>query len=499
MFMKQKTERKYSLKVNAIFNALYQILALLTPLITMPYISRVFNVSTLGDYNFYYSILGYFTLIAAFGFNDYGTKVISENRDDKEKEADAFWGVFTAKGILSLACLIFYIALSFILYHGNQTAIILLMSMSLYIVTVMIDPAFYFQGKENFVSICVRNTIVRILTLVCTFLFVKGEEDLFLYSFLMSASNLLAMIVMDISLAKIKLPKPNIKKLFVWNHIKNALPFFIPTVASTLFTSLNQTMVGAFSTSTESGYYSQGIKMINLLVTLTGSLTVIIFSRMTYLFSKGDQEEIKKKIGQTFEAFWAVALPLTFGICAVNETFIPLFFGSGYDGAINVVYITAPIIILSPINSLYGSLYYRLNNKIWIQTFIICICSLVNIILCFLLIPYCGAVGSSSARLIAELIQLPLLMYYASKMISPKIVFNPIIKPLDNSLIMFICVYGLSKFMSGVLSGIWLLILEVVVGVVVYGALELITKDTFVYGTCVQILGKIKKKIGRVK
>lgn len=497
--MKNIAEKKYSLKVNAIFNALYQILALLTPLITMPYISRVFNVSTLGDYNFYYSILGYFTLIAAFGFNDYGTKVISENRDDKEKEGNAFWGIFISKGILSFACLIVYIVLSFVIYHGNQKAIILLMSMSMYIVTVMIDPAFYFQGKENFVSICIRNTIVRILTLVCTFLFVKGEGDLYLYSVLMSASNLFAMIVMDIDLARINLPKPNVKELLIWNHMKRAFPFFIPTVASTLFTSLNQTMVGAFSTSTESGYYSQGIKMINLLVTLTGSLTVIIFSRMSYLFSKGDQEEIKRKIGQTFEAFWAVALPLTFGICAINETFIPMFFGSGYDGAINVVYITAPIIILSPINSLYGSLYYRPNNKIWIQTFIICFSSLVNVILCFLLIPSSGAVGSSLARLIAEFVQLPLLMYYACKTISPKIVFDPIIKTLDNSMIMFICVFGFGKLMNGEISSLLLLILEVVIGVFVYGALELITKDKFVYDTWRQISGKIKAKIQRSK
>ena len=52
-----------SLKINTIFNAFYQILALIVPLISAPYISRVLGPANNGLYSFYYSIVTYFILI----------------------------------------------------------------------------------------------------------------------------------------------------------------------------------------------------------------------------------------------------------------------------------------------------------------------------------------------------------------------------------------------------------------------------------------------------
>ena len=91
-----------SLKINAVFNGLYQILVLLVPFITTPYISRIFGPGLRGDYAYYTSIVSYFTILATFGFNDFGTKIISQNRNNKEEKTKAFLGIRYIKFFLSL-------------------------------------------------------------------------------------------------------------------------------------------------------------------------------------------------------------------------------------------------------------------------------------------------------------------------------------------------------------------------------------------------------------
>lgn len=485
-----------SLKLNAIFNGFYQILTLIAPLLTTPYISRVLGPEVIGDYSYYNSILGYFSLIATFGFNDYGTKVIAQYRDDPQKKSDAFWGIQTAKIFLSLLCLGAYFITFLTLFSNNQIAIYVFLGMSLYIVSIMFDPTFFFQGNENFISISIRNAIIRVLTIVFTFVFVKSENDIVNYTLVLAVGNLLATIIMFFSFRRgdIKRP-PSLKTLKLFTHYKFAFAYFIPTLAVTLFTSLNQTMLGAMSTSAESGYYSQASKIITLLSTFAGSLSVIMLSRMSFLFSTGDEEEIKRKTQKTFEAFWAVALPLTFGIIAIAPTLVPLFLGPGYEKVTPNIYILSAIIILSPLNTLFGSVYYRPKNKIWTQTGIIVFASAINISVSYLLILHFQSVGASMGRLIAEIVQLPLLLFFSRKGLSKSTVFHSFIKPFDNSLIMFLIVFGSSSLIQSfhALSQIPLLCFEILIGIISYIVLEVITKETFGYGLIKIILNKMKQ------
>ena len=53
--------QKASVKKNYIYNVMYQIMALLTPLITTPYISRVLGAEGIGIYSFTGNVNAYFT------------------------------------------------------------------------------------------------------------------------------------------------------------------------------------------------------------------------------------------------------------------------------------------------------------------------------------------------------------------------------------------------------------------------------------------------------
>ena len=217
-----------SIKVNAIFNSIYQILVLLAPLITTPYISRVLGVDAIGSYQYCYSIMNYFTLVAMFGFSDYGIKKIAELRDDKAKRSNAFWEIMFSKGLISLICLIVYFIITLILFSGTEMMIFLVMS--LFVISVLLDPTFYFQGRENFISICIRNIIVRLFTILMIFLVVHSPDDVVLYALVLAGSNFLSAIIMFFSF-KGSINKPNFKEMHVLEQFKKSFPFFIPALS----------------------------------------------------------------------------------------------------------------------------------------------------------------------------------------------------------------------------------------------------------------------------
>lgn len=495
--MKHINLRTKSLKINSIFNALYQILALLVPLITTPYISRIFNASILGDYNYYYSILGIFTLVAGYGFTDYGTKMIAEYREEKDKKSIIFWNIFFSKFLISFVCLCAYLAISLSIFSSNKTVLYIFLSMSLYIISIMIDPAFYFQGEENFVSISLRNSLMRIFSTILIFIFIKSENNIILYALFLAGGNLFASLITFFSFKKGEINKPNFKSLHLFKTIKPASSFFVPTLAVSLFTYLNPLLLGLLnSDSSQSGYFSQAFKIVTILASIGSSLSVIMLSRMSYLFHTKNEKEIEKKTKQTFEAFWIVSIPLLFGIISVASRLVPAFFGEGYDEVIPIIYISSPIIILSPLNSLLGSIYYRPRNKIRIQTIILFCASITNVITCLILVKSFGARGAAIGRLVAELIQLPCLLYYAQSKIKLNMVFKTIIKPLGSALIMTVCVLLINKVISNYISrNLYVLIIEIVVGVIVYGTMEIIFKDHFV----IEMLQSIKKFFKRRK
>ena len=72
----QKEIKRDSLKKSSIFNITIKLLTYLIPLILSPYVYRVLTFSGVGSYTYQNAYVSYFTLVAAFGFADYGTKRI---------------------------------------------------------------------------------------------------------------------------------------------------------------------------------------------------------------------------------------------------------------------------------------------------------------------------------------------------------------------------------------------------------------------------------------
>ena len=77
-----------SIKKNFAYNALFQIVNILIPLVTTPYLSRVLRPKGVGIYSFAYTVAYYFVTISMLGLYNYGNRSIAkvrENIEDRDK------------------------------------------------------------------------------------------------------------------------------------------------------------------------------------------------------------------------------------------------------------------------------------------------------------------------------------------------------------------------------------------------------------------------------
>ena len=91
-----------SVKKNFIYNSAFQILILLVPFVTTPYVSRVLGANNIGKYSYASAMVTYFTLLAALGSTIYGQRKIAYYRDNKEEMSRVFWNTFLFRCVMSL-------------------------------------------------------------------------------------------------------------------------------------------------------------------------------------------------------------------------------------------------------------------------------------------------------------------------------------------------------------------------------------------------------------
>lgn len=172
---------------NYFYNAGYQILLMLVPLITVPYISRVLGPYESGINSYTNSFVTFFYLAGQLGITLYGNRQIAYFQNDKFKRSAEFWSIISLQLVTSEFALLFYLLIilelkpSFQKYYFFQ---------SLWIISTGLDVSWYFMGIEDFKKTVVRNMIVKIITIFCIFIFVRSKSDLGLYILLLGIAQI---------------------------------------------------------------------------------------------------------------------------------------------------------------------------------------------------------------------------------------------------------------------------------------------------------------------
>lgn len=384
---------------NYIYNVIYQVFVIIVPLITTPYISRVLGSEGIGIFSYTQSISYFFYMLGSLGCNIYGQREVAYVQDDPDKRTLVFKDMITIRMISTMvACTIYLGAFGF----GNNQYNSYFLIMGMEVLSSAFDISWFFMGLQDFKKTVLRNVVIKLLGVISIFTFVHSSLDVGIYALCyvipVLFSNIALWFYLPQYLTKIKREK--------WIDLKHIAPMvllFIPQVATEVYTVLDKAMLGLLASHvSEVGFYEQAQKIIKIVVRIVTALGIVMLPKISKDFAEGKMEQILNSIKKSFQFVFLLGSPLMFGMIGIAETFVPWFYGPGYDKVIILMQVISPIIILISISNVIGKEYLLPVKMQKEYTISIISGSCINVVFNLVLIHYFDAIGASIATVLAE-------------------------------------------------------------------------------------------------
>lgn len=477
--------RNQSIRINYILNTAYQILTLITPLITAPYISRVLGAAGVGIYSFTTSVVAFFIMFAVLGTTTYGQRVIAQCRDNRGLLSKRFWEIEVLSVISTIIVTIFW--LGFIIINPNNKIYFLILTIDL--TAVALDIVWFYSGLEQFGFIVFRNAAIKFLSIVSLFAFVRERSHVWIYLLIISLAKFIGNASMWIPLKKF-VDGVSVSELSVMPHFKETMAYFVPTAAASIYTYLDKVMIGTFTdTSVENGYYEQAQKIIRMAYTVLASLNTVMSARMSYLFAKGKKEEIKEKLEKALAFIITLGIPFVFGISGIAHNFVPWFFGEEFTKVSILMILCSPLVLILGIHNFLSAQYLIPSGQRVRSTKGVVTGAVVNLILNALLIPRFQSVGAVIATLVAETSICVVYFYMSKEFVPVTLLFKYSLKPVIAACLMLACVYLIGKGHEG---SILTTVLQIAVGGSAYLVALLLLRDRFTTGLIKQTIDRFR-------
>lgn len=439
----------------------YQLLLLILPLITMPYISRVLGPNGFGTYSYTNSVMSYFVLFGSLGITLYGSRQIAYVQHNTYERSKTFFEITFLKIITTFISSIF-LAIYLCVFAKYR---LLIFAQSLTLLANAFDVAWYFMGIEDFKKNVVRNVVVKLISLFLIFILVKTKSDLLTYIIIMSGSTLFGNIVL-IPFLRNQIVFVNIKKINIFQHLRPVLLLFLPQVATQIYLVVNKTMLGEMDSVTAVGYFSSSDTLVRLTLTIVSSLSAVLMPHISNLIAKNKIKSVEYYMKQSFEFINFLSLPIILGLLIISSKFIPLFLGNQFNIVSELVMIESPIILLISWSIAITNQYLipsKMNKEYIISTIL---GAVSNIILNIILIKKFGVYGAIIATIISETTVMGYLVLTLKKHFNiRKMLFSNFFKYLFSSIVMFIVGWIIDRMLPTTMSAV---ILEIFISIMIY-------------------------------
>ena len=452
---------------NYAYNLSYQLLVIILPIITTPYVTRVFSSDDLGSYGYFNSIVTYFILLATLGVANYGTKVISGHRKNIEKN---FWGIYSLQLGSTVLSLFFYVLLCLsVSFMKKPVAYILGLSL----LSKGLDISWLFQGLEDFRKITVRNITVKLVGVIAIFLFIKSANDLHLYVLLLTIFELLGQLSMWLP-AREFIGKPHFDWKYARQHLKPVILLFLPQIAISLYITLDSTMLGVLASKRDVGIYDQSLKLVKILLTLVTSLGSVMLPRVSNLLSSGDHKAVNKMHEMSFLIYNLVIFPIMAGMLIVNDDFVTFFLGQDFQEAryaIAIMIFRMFFIGWTNIMGIQILIPHNKNKEFMLST---TIPAIVSVGLNLLLLPKLGYIGAAIVSVLTEVLVWLIQLFYTRSYLREVPILDSLIKIIISSGVMYGILLFIKQFLN--ISPMINVGLYAVLGAIIYASMILIFK-----------------------
>lgn len=475
-----------SVKVNYILNLINTGTQMLFPLITFPYVCRVIEADGIGQINFFQSIISYISLFTCLGIPMYAIREIARDRSDVVQMNRTAMEILLLHSMLTLVGYAI-VAILCLTVPQIQVNIPLFLILSLTIFFTAIGCEWFYQGIEDFKYITIRGLIIKTVSVVLLFIFVKSKTDLLYYG-CYTVFGVLGGNIFNFFRLRKYIHRENIifSELHIKRHIKPVLKVFSFSVVTSIYLQLNTVLLGFLKSALAVGYFAAATKVMQMLLTMSACLGSVMMPRASHLIAENKEDEFNRLIQKSYDFTLAIALPMTIGLIFCAPSLITALCGVKFEHSILPSQIIAPIILMVAISNVFGIQVLFPKGKINIVTLCCGIGAVADLILNLCLIPFFSYIGTSIAYLGAE-VATTVSMYFIGRKYIPIIYFKKShLTYALGCIVMALALYGISLLQLPTLT---ILLLQGCCGVLAYFIILCICKDEML----VQILSKIKR------
>lgn len=387
-----------TLEKNFIYNVLYQLLVIVLPLITAPYIARTLGAESVGVYSYTYSVAQYFLLFAMLGISTHGNRCIASVKNDRDKLSREFCSIYSIQictYTISMALYWGYLLLSHIdnrLIAGIQF---------LYVLSGAFDISWYYFGTEQFKITVTRNTIIKLTTVIFMFVFVHSPSDLWKYTLIMASGTFVSQIYLWKYIPKqVILRRVSFTEIKI--HIKPIIILFIPVIAYSIYKLMDKIMLGNMTSYSQVGYYENAGKIINIPMGVITALGTVMLPRMSSIVSSGEREKARDYIRISIKLVTIMGSAIAFGLIGISDILVPIYFGTEYLPCISLInLLSVTVFFISWANVVRTQYLIPLRyDKIYVLSMVLG--AFVNFVINYTLIPQFQGNGAAVGTIAAE-------------------------------------------------------------------------------------------------
>lgn len=455
---------------NYLYNLFFQMLVLILPLILSPYLVRVLGSDQLGIFSFVTSTANIVVTIGLLGTYNYGCRQIAYTRDSADDVNSTYKQILTIRILLGVVLTVVYglvcciereYAWYFIIYYA-------------WVLSMIIDPSWFFVGQEDMRATAVKNSAVRLISLVLIFLLVNDKDDLFMYLAIMGFSALICNIILFFQIKKYKVTYTISLDKAVF-HLKGSLALFWPQVATLLYLQVDKIMLKYLTDDiSQVSFYDYGEKIVTIPLTLITTLSTVMMPRIANEFANHNMDAMRKLLIKAGEFSMMLAMPMMFGIAICANKLIPWYLGDAYFPSILVIILVSPIIVTNSLSGISGNQYLVATNqtKALLKAYVSA--AVLNMFINAILIPKYGCNGAAIATVVAATISVFIQYYHVHKQLHISVFFRFSMKYFVYSIPMGIGVYwiGTKSAATPITS-----ILQVLIGAFIYFVVLLAMRD----------------------
>ena len=393
---------------NFFYNVGYQVLIIIVPLILAPYISRVVGPDGVGTYSYTYSIVTLFGLFANLGMAKYGNREISKCGDDREKRTQVFSELLSVK--LSCSIIVLAVYLCFVKLSGGEYTTALFIQI-FNLLSFMLDISWFFWGMQEFritTAVCAAFNIISIFFI---FSFVKTENDVGIYIFILAFRAFLIQLSPWIFVPRYADVRVSWRRI-MGRHWKSLVLLFFPVFAKYLYSMMDRIMIGNMVGITEVGYYENVQSITLTAVTVLTAIGDVVMPRMTLLYDQRETEKAGELFYGVFHVVSFLAVGIMFGFIAVADDFIPWFYGVKFESCILLLQMIAPVVLFAGYSDLIRNVF--LLPKYMDKEYIIALLSgaAVNFAINYVLIGQFGSAGAIVGTVCAEMLVMIVQLWF---------------------------------------------------------------------------------------